>query len=219
MRWPSLILVPVATLTLAACGGSSSPPAPGTPQHPLVATTQAPAIDSAGKTGPSAGEGRLNESSASTSSGSAAAGKSKGTASSEVGQPSGAGYEGLLAQQKANKGHRFTPCNLVSEARAAKILGGPIQQPLLAPQGPTCIYRSRDGKGFVTVAVQVASFKQLESHVREAQRFNVSGRSATCGKLGQPVLYVGLKSGRVLSVAAPCDIARQFAASAVPQLS
>jgi hypothetical protein len=219
MRWLSLTLTTVAAVTLAACGGGSdAPPAPGTPQHPLVATTQAPTVGSEGAKSASGTSARSNEGASTAAKGTA---KSAGTkaAPAEVGAPENPGYESLLKQQKADKGRRFTPCSLVSETRAAQILGGPIQQPVLAPQGPTCIYRSRDGKGFVTVAVQRADIARLQRQVKHPQRFVLSGRTAYCGTLGQPVLYVALKSGRVLSIAGPCGIARQFAASAVPQLS
>ena len=54
--------------------------------------------------------------------------------------------EQLVEQQSNKPAKRFTPCNLVTAPQARAIVGAPIEQPFEAPQGPTCIYRSRDGE-------------------------------------------------------------------------
>ena len=110
------------------------------------------------------------------------------------------------------------PCTLVTKSQAQALIGAPILEPLQAPQGPTCIYRSRSGKSFVTLAVQTVSFMKLRSQMRHRRRIEVSDRTGYCGNLGQPELYVALSAGRVLRVAAPCSLASRFAAKAIPML-
>jgi hypothetical protein len=173
------------------CGGdeSASSAAPGTPGNPLVAEHSELAASGA----------RSNES------GSAGPGP----------QP---GYEDLVDAQSSTPRSSFTPCNLVGAARAREIVGTALEPPLEAPQGPTCIYRSRDGKHFVTLAVQPLDFAAIKRDMRGRRHVAVADRSGYCGVHGQPVLYVPISGGRVLSVAGPCGLAREFAASAVERL-
>ncbi|MEY2516198.1 MAG: hypothetical protein QOJ89_3556, partial [bacterium] len=110
------------------------------------------------------------------------------------------------------------PCSLVTKSQARAILGTEIVEPLQAPQGPTCIYRSRSGRQFVTLAVQTVSFGRLAAQLRRARSVRVAGSTGSCGTYGRPVLYVPLARGRVLSVTASCDVATRFAAKAVPRL-
>jgi hypothetical protein len=110
------------------------------------------------------------------------------------------------------------PCTLVSRADASAILGTKVRKPLEAPQGPTCIYRSDDKRRFITLAVQSADLVQLKRQVRKPERVVVSDRTGFCGEYGQPMLYVPLARGEVLSVAGPCGVARRFAAKALEQL-
>ena len=128
------------------------------------------------------------------------------------------GYQSLVDGQSRRPESRFTPCNLVTERQAAAIVGAPIEQPLEAPQGPTCIYRTRDGKSFVTVGVQQVSFDSLKGRLRQRERVDVGSRAAYCGNHGQPMLYVPLQGGGVLSIAGKCGVARRFAAKALPRL-
>ena len=106
-----------------------------------------------------------------------------------------AGLQALVDRQSSKPESRFTPCNLVSERRRAEIVGAPIEQPLEAPQGPTCIYRSRDGKSFVTVAVQRVSIDSLTGRLQQRETVDVGSRAAYCGKYGQPMLYLPLGGG------------------------
>lgn len=128
------------------------------------------------------------------------------------------GYKSLVDRQSRKPDSRFTPCNLVSERQAAEIVGAPIEQPLEAPQGPTCIYRSRDGKSFVTVGVQRVSIDSLTGRLQQREKVDVGSRAAYCGNYGQPMLYLPLSGGEVLSIAGECGVARRFAAKALPQL-
>jgi hypothetical protein len=111
------------------------------------------------------------------------------------------------------------PCTLVTRAQAQALVGAPILQPLQATQGPTCIYRSRSGTRFVTLAVQRADFGALRAQLRHPRRIAVSSRTGYCGRLGHPMLLVALSSGRVLGIAAPCSLAVRFAARALRRLA
>ena len=147
--------------------------------------------------------------------GTGATGRSNEADAARKGTPS---FEKLLERQSSEPGRRFTPCSLVTRAQASAILGAPVLAPREAPQGPTCIYRTRKGDDFITVAVQPASFSGLKRQLSRPQSIEVAGRSAFCGAHGQPMLYVRLARERVLSVAAPCPVAKQFATRAVARL-
>jgi hypothetical protein len=139
----------------------------------------------------------------------------------EPGSASGTtpGYGKLVQRQASSKpGHSFSPCSLVTRAQARAILGTPLQLPLQAPQGPTCIYRAAKGNGMVTVAVQNVEFRKLAKQVQQPTKVTLGGRTGTCGQYGQPTLYLPLSGGRVLTVAAPCKVAKQFASHAVKRL-
>jgi len=189
-RLLSVLAVVSLGAVLSACGSdAASKTAPkGGPDNPLV-----------GKLAEETSSGRRNE-----------AATSKDTEAP--------GYKKLLERQTKKPRSAFTPCNLVSPAQARSILGGPIQAPLEAPQGPTCIYRTKSGSSFVPVAVQSTDLALLKRRMRDPQRIAVSGRSAYCGVLGQPMLYADLADGRVLAIGARCKVARQFAAKAVQRI-
>ena len=181
-----------AGITLAACGANSTPrPAPGSPEKPLAAEQT--------RLGGAAAGGRSNEA----------------ASSSAHGQPN---YESLVKKQSPHPRRRFSPCNLVTASQARAIVGAPMQRPVEAPLGPTCIYRSRDGRSMVTVAVQALDFAKLRPRIHGRRRVAVGERTAYCGIYGQPMLYAPLADGRVLSVAAQCAVARGFAVRAVRQL-
>jgi hypothetical protein len=127
------------------------------------------------------------------------------------------GYQALVERQTGKPRSTFTPCNLVTARQAAAIVG-PIGQQVEAPQGPSCIYRSRDGNRFITIAVQTLDFPQIKQQIHRPTRVAVSSRTAYCGSYGQPMLFLPLSQGRVLSITGPCGVAKQFAAKALPQL-
>jgi hypothetical protein len=193
MRLLALAALVAAAIGVTACGGSAKPAAPGSPQNPLVGKQPTP--------GGGTGAGRSNEAAASGSSTSA-----------------GPGYDKLLDSQSSHPARRFSPCNLVTPKQAQAILGAPLQDPIEAAQGPTCIYRSKDGRSFVTLAVQSMDFAKVRPRLRLPRRVTVGARTAYCGTYGQPMLYVPLSGGRVLSVAGRCGIAAEFARRAVRQL-
>jgi hypothetical protein len=91
-------------------------------------------------------------------------------------------------------------------------------EPQEAPQGPTCIYRPRSGKRAVTVAIETMNFAQVKPRIRQRRQINISTRGAFCGFYGQPLLYLPLSGGRVLSISGSCKVAAQFAEKAVPRL-
>jgi hypothetical protein len=199
MRLPSFIVLAAVAALVAGCGGDQPSSPPGSAQNPLVG--HAPATVP-GATPSSAKSGTANGGSADTG-----------------GQtPKAPGYQKLLERQTSKPRSRFTPCNLVSRAEARTIMGRAIKAPFEAPQGPTCIYRTATGNRFVTLSVQAESLKALRRRLDRPRSVTVGGRSAVCGTYGHPMLYVPLSGTRVLSIAAPCDMARRFATRAVRQL-
>ena len=209
MRALSLLLIAGSVMLPTACGGGDDSKAsapPGSPKNPLVAKSQTTAT--AGESSPApASKSRGRKASRATG--------SKTPSSGSETQP---GYQKLVDRQTGKPRSSFTPCNLVTKAQAREIVGAELRDPVEAPQGPTCIYRTKTGKGFVTLAVQTVKFKKIRPHLHQARRFKVSDRTAYCGQFGQAVLYVPLSRGRVLSVTAPCPVGRQFAATAVRRL-
>jgi hypothetical protein len=241
MRRPCAILTVIcASGLLAACGGSADTAPPGSEANPL------PALPNPAGTRTPPTEQPIGEPSVRTRSRGSAAAAPAGRAG-RAGHAAPAGGAGAPARrapataaarasltpkraasrrarrrgerkQKALAPSPARPCSLVTKSQAQTILGTPIVEPLQAPQGPTCIYRSRSGGRFVTLAVQTASFARLEKQLRSARSVRVAGSTGSCGRYGRPMLYVPLARGRVLSVAAPCDVAARFAARAVARL-
>ena len=122
------------------------------------------------------------------------------------------GYDALVERQSSKPRSRFTPCNLVTRAQARAILGAPVLAPVEAPQGPTCIYRTRAGDGFVTRRRAAGRRSSaIEPRLRQRRRIDVAGRAAYCGTYGQPMLYVPLARGRACSPSPDrCDVARRL---------
>jgi hypothetical protein len=129
------------------------------------------------------------------------------------------GYKALVADQTSDPGSvKDSPCALVTKKQAQEAVGMRLLDPMEAPQGPTCIYRDRAGKTFVTLAVQQGEFRSVRRDVDRLRRVSVGDRSAYCGVHGAPMLYVPLGQGRMLSVTAQCEVAKSFARFAVPRL-
>ncbi len=128
------------------------------------------------------------------------------------------GYRDLVRSQSSRPGKRESPCALVTKKQAETIVGAALLDPLEAPQGPSCIYRDRGGKTFVSVAIQPGGFEALRGEIDRLRRVSVADRQAYCGVHGAPMLYLPLAQGRVLSVSAHCGVAKRFASTAVPRL-
>jgi len=127
-------------------------------------------------------------------------------------------YRSLVDRQSGKPAERSSPCAFVTKRQAQQIVGSSLLDPVEAPQGPTCIYRDRGGKTFITVALQDGGFGALRDDVRRLRHVSVADRRAYCGVYGSPMLFLPLDGGRVLSVTAQCEVAMQFARSAVPRL-
>jgi hypothetical protein len=236
-----------AVIVLAGCGGSDDRPkaALGSPQNPVVARPQGASPSSgtaaarraaralnAANAAAAAGEGEgavVAGATPGTSKATTKANRSRGAAAAEAaaGEPAttakpnaAPSYTGILKQRGSSRGGSFSPCNLVSQNRAEAILGSGIRTPLEAPQGPTCIYRTRNDKYFVTVSVQQSRYSAVRRQVRKPATVTVAGRTAYCGTLGRPMLYVPLSGTRLLTITGgPCNVAKAFAATAVQKLS
>lgn len=127
-------------------------------------------------------------------------------------------YRALVDRQSGKPAERSSPCAFVTKRQAQGIVGSSLLDPVEAPQGPTCIYRDRGGKTFITVALQDGGFGALRDDVRRLRTVSVADRRAYCGVYGSPMLFLPLGGGRVLSVTAQCDVATRFARSAVSRL-
>jgi hypothetical protein len=116
---------------------------------------------------------------------------------------------------------KIDPCMLVTRSQAQAILGKPVAALTEAPQGPTCIYRPRGAKSFITLAVESENFSKVEpqSQLRDRISLKVAGHNAYCGVVGTPMLIVSLANGKFMSVAAPCPIAASFATKALARLA
>jgi len=200
-RLPILIALLAASVLLAACGGEDKKSAPpkGSPENPVVATATPEGSSDKKAT-------RLNE----------AGQPEDAAAGAKAAEP---GYSKLLARQSAKPKERFSPCNLVSKAQAKAITGRAIEDVVEAPQGPTCIYRGKqDQAGYVTLAVQTQPFAAMKNALRRRQAVDVGAQAAYCGTSGRPVLFAQVDEHRVLSVSAPCAIAKRFAKTAIARL-
>jgi hypothetical protein len=222
-----IVLPLVAACLLAACGGDDNAKGPpGSESNPLAAVpnpsaTRTPPVDhppgEAGGKATSKSRARRNTAPASSSStrtqhGSAAPKKAGG------GETGGATRPTTARRQKALPASASRPCSLVSKTQAKAIVGAPILEPLEAPQGPTCIFQTKAGKPYVTLAVQTLDFAKLRKQIRNEHAVSVADRTAYCGTYGKPMFYLPLAGGRVLSIAAPCSMATRFAAKAAPHL-
>jgi hypothetical protein len=215
MRSSCAVLLTLAASLLAACGGQSASdkgPA-GSDANPMVALPNPSGTRTPPPTRQPPGEHGVTRRASTTSKHSSRT--QHGTRSTTKGRVDGARG---APKQKTLAPSANRPCSLVTKTQASAIIGRPIVEPLEAPQGPTCIYRTATGKPYVTMAVQTVGFASLKKQIRNARKVSVSGSSAYCGTYGSEMLYLPLSGGRVLSVSAPCDTATRFAAKAVPHL-
>ena len=110
------------------------------------------------------------------------------------------------------------PCHLVSQSQASTFTGKSIGKPRLAPLGPTCVYQELGGKTEVTMALQLAAFAKLKSHIHNLSTVTIAGHVGYCGVYGTPITYVPMAQDRLLSISAPCSVGTKFAAAALPKL-
>jgi hypothetical protein len=121
------------------------------------------------------------------------------------------------------------PCDVVTASQARSAFGVAMRKPKTGQQGPTCIYRTRSGKGFMTLAVLKLDGKQLKPMLEGSEKLKVSGRQAYCGTASMPTLYVPLPADRTLTIGAiperprpgadqACDLPREIAAKAIAKL-
>lgn len=128
---------------------------------------------------------------------------------------------GAIDDEIAASGARpADPCALVDRASAQAIVGVALRAPVLAPQGPTCIYAALHSKMQVTLAVltRLPAGPPPQRTLSHRMRVRVGGRHAWCGVAGAPTLVLALARGRFISVGAPCPIAAAFAARALSHL-
>jgi hypothetical protein len=111
------------------------------------------------------------------------------------------------------------PCRLVSLPEARTITGGAITGRVIAPLGPTCVYKASRSRTNITLAVESASVSQAMTRMSKRAQLTVRGRRAVCGRLGTQMLFVPLAHGQVLHVTAPCSIAQRFAVLALDRLA
>ena len=226
----ALLALLAACLLLSACGGEDDTKGPpGSEDNPLVGlpnpsatrtppteqpTGEAPVTDKRGSSD-TARPGAAGSAGARTQRGSKArtpAAAVKGKAGDALPRPATA------RGQKSPGRSASRPCSLVTRTQARAIVGAPILEPLEAPQGPTCIYQTRSGRPYITLAVQNVSFTRLRRQIRNTRAISVADRKAYCGTYGRPMLFLPLPDGRVLSIAAPCRMASRFAATAAAHL-
>ena len=112
----------------------------------------------------------------------------------------------------------LSPCTLVTRSEAQAILGQPIAGLQKAVQGPTCIYRQRDTKRLITVALQHARLTAAQQRGKQVVRVNVAGHKGYCLMQGTLMMLVPLRDGQVLNVSAACPIAARFATKALARL-
>jgi hypothetical protein len=191
---------------LAACGGSDH-----AAKTPAGAQDSVPSAKPSVKASP-AGSARAKH----TGSKQAAATKPEPSRKRDIASAKAQQRQAAKSPQQAGSAH--TICGLVSPAEAASILGKAVRAPVVAKQGPTCIYRTREGD-LTTVSVQAAPLRELAAHMRDQRDVAVSSRAGVCGTLGQPMLYLPLGGRQVLAVTGKCDVARQFASHALPRLT
>jgi hypothetical protein len=114
------------------------------------------------------------------------------------------------------------PCKLVTAAEASGLFGAQVGDPIEAPLGPSCIFRSGQREDFVSVALQRMEEKHLAPLIRDRDKLDVDRLTGYCGPGEASNLLVPLSSGRVLTIeggAGGCELAKAFALKALGRLS
>ena len=216
-----VIVVALQVAALAGCGGDGRDrnASPGTEANPLQARTSTGGSGGPGVHASFEGPAGGTATEAAAQPVIAPAHRGRSGRREPAGSPRATGRRApspRLQRQLAPSAAR--PCSLVTKAQARTILGLPVLAPIEAPQGPTCIYQSRSHERFVTLSVQGVEFGQIRRKLGDGRQISIGDRTGYCGTYGGKMLYVPLGRGRVLSVAAPCKLASEFAARALPRL-
>src|SRR5581483_4308853 len=74
-----------------------------------------------------------------------------------------------------SSGPRKDPCEFVTAAEAQGILGSPTLDPIVAPMGPTCIYRTRNHRTTISVSVETLGARQLAATLRGMRKLGLAG--------------------------------------------
>jgi hypothetical protein len=106
----------------------------------------------------------------------------------------------------------------VSKVEAESILGRPLDQPVEALQGPTCIFKSTNGTIAATIAVETVPLARFRSGMKGVHVESVAKHQTFCGTFGSPTLVSQLDRGALLVVSAPCPVAQRLAAHALPRV-
>ena len=129
------------------------------------------------------------------------------------------GYKALVEQPARKPRERFTPVQPGHRSAGAGDHRRADRAPVEAPQGPTCIYRSRDG---ATTSSRSPSRQSnfgddQAADGRIAREVEVVDRAAYCGTYGQPMLYVPLARRPRAQRRRAVRSGEGFAREAVPQ--
>jgi hypothetical protein len=111
----------------------------------------------------------------------------------------------------------LNPCTLVTAREVQTIAHRHVTSRIEAPLGPTCIYKLGDHRE-ITLAVEAGSFSQRVSQLHRRKRVTIRGRPGYCGVVGGPTLYVEVRHGWILDIAAECGVATKMAAKALARL-
>jgi hypothetical protein len=200
-----LALSVLTALTLAACGGSESPPTAGSnaERSQTQSTGTGPSTPAQGAPRRSRKYIVPSRDRISTGDRPSVARHPSGQENDEV-SVSGAGP--------------VKPCQLVSRSEAAGILGGDVRVSV-GLQGPTCIYAAQNSNRQVTLVVERIDFAALRRRAAGAPRIRVGRRAGWCLHYGSTSVAVPLAGGRVLDVTGPCPIAARFAARGLDRMA
>jgi hypothetical protein len=210
------------SVAIAGCGGSSSS---SSSTHPSVAAKRPYQAEAASNLDIGRGKAQHRGSAASGQGGQARShgGKTSPTIVTrghkvQQGRPTPALSSDDHNPQSVSAGQP-NPCKLVSVAEVKAITGQTITGSLVAPLGPTCVYKVSNSKADITLDVESSNVSQITRHMTKREQLTVRGHSAYCGQLGTQMLFVPLAGGRFLHVTAPCPVAQRLAAVALSRLA
>ena len=107
------------------------------------------------------------------------------------------------------------PCHLVSTDQARTILGEGVRTSVGSQGPTCIYAPTGSPKPLVTVAIEQTSLEGLSQRAARATRVTVGSRPGWCLNYGSTSVAVQLAEGRVLRVTGPCSVAARFAARAL----